>query len=711
MKNSSLRHLFFYFLAFFFSLSLFAQTNQNALYEQVLIGTKEGLFQVNNYQTQRLWAEAGIHKIIYTDRYYFLTTKGVYESKDLQSFTSKNTGLPAHSVKTIENGEKIFSLLNVDLKDLASHPTKPEILVTATKDAVYISRDSAESWKSLGSSARTAGCKSVAVCDLPRYNSSGAITGSELIVFMSHPIYGLSYIQADSANPKWIDITRGFDSLPNNPLVDEIADILPVVSIDANGNQTIDVFLSQSFIPRLYSLDWKNKKAVPLWKGALVNASFDSLVYENGALHFLEMGGFSTLNIAESKIQKNTAQTNQWFQSIRNQNLIAEAAFFKHSNDPSRSVSLDELWMLYPNTIASSYSYKASGKKSLYLPVNQITGASLQKHIQTLVDNKLNSVVVDMKDDYGMLRYKSTKPSIIEKNGISRHAIDLEDFVNPLKEKDIYLIARIVVFKDKNLYQWQGGKYAVWDSALKKPWQGIRGYSDILDENEIKTGTQTNYYDEFWVDPYSDEVWEYNVAIAQELIERGFDEIQFDYIRFPTDGLNLSNASYRHHEKDMDKESALLSFLKYARSNIQAPIGIDIYGANGWYRSGARTGQDVELMAPYVDVICPMFYPSHFEQNFLDYKPAAERPYRIYYFGSYRNAVIARNQIIVRPWLQAFYLGVSYDKLYYDKNYVKRQVFGVRDSIHNGYMYWNNSGRYDDIEPDIDDDEAYPWTY
>ena len=75
---------------------------------------------------------------------------------------------------------------------------------------------------------------------------------------MSHPIYGLSYIQADSANPKWIDITRGFDSLPNNPLVDEIADILPVVSIDANGNQTIDVF-EQSFI-RLYSLDWKNKK-------------------------------------------------------------------------------------------------------------------------------------------------------------------------------------------------------------------------------------------------------------------------------------------------------------------------------------------------------------------------------------------------------------------------------------------------------------------
>lgn len=66
----------------------------------------------------------------------------------------------------------------------------------------------------------------------------------------------------------------------------------------------------------------------------------------------------------------------------------------------------------------------------------------------------------------------------------------------------------------------------------------------------------------------------------------------------------------------MDKESALVSFLAYARDNINAPIGIDIYGANGWYRSGTRTGQDVELMSDYVDVICPMFYPSHFEQDF-----------------------------------------------------------------------------------------------
>ena len=96
-----------------------------------------------------------------------------------------------------------------------------------------------------------------------------------------------------------------------------------------------------------------------------------------------------------------------------------------------------------------------------------------------------------------------------------------------------------------------------------------------------------------------------------------------------------------------------------------------------------------------------MFYPSHFEQDFLAHSPAIERPYRVYYYGSYRNTVIARNNVLVRPWIQAFYLPVSYDKRYYDAEYVRREVIGVRDSVDNGYMYWNNSGRYGDVYKDV----------
>ena len=145
-------------------------------------------------------------------------------------------------------------------------------------------------------------------------------------------------------------------------------------------------------------------------------------------------------------------------------------------------------------------------------------------------------------------------------------------------------------------------------------------------------------------------------------------------------------AQYRWQDKGMDKESALISFLSYARKNINAPIGIDIYGANGWYRSGTRTGQDAEMLAEYVDVIAPMFYPSHFEQTFLNYAPVADRTYRIYYYGSFRNTVLCRNRAIVRPWIQSFYLNVSYDRLYYSFSYYLRLDITISHD-HFTYVY------------------------
>ena len=691
-----------------FCLPLFSQpANQTPL-----VGTLDGLFKISGNSAIPVWTDGEVHKIIQTNQYYFLTSKGIFSSSDLVEFTPLNEGLPLHTLKTYNGTEKSFVSIQKELKDLSAHPQQPEILVTASRDAVYLSKDSGKTWKSLGLSARTSGCKSVAVADMPVYNSSGQITGTQLVVFMSHPIYGLSYILPDAASPKWTDIERGFDTLPGNPYVDEIADILPVLETQADGSIITKIYLSQTFIPRIYVLDWQKKQGQIIWRGELVNGTIDSLVYDSNTLYFLEMAGFSSLDLETKQITKKPSAADYWLTLVNKTAKHPQCAFFTQNiGGKTTAVSLTEMWMLYPAEITSPYFSTVNNKKSLYIPSNHVSGAALDKHIKTIKDNGLNSIVVDMKDDQGMIRFNAKTPSIIEKNGISRYAIDLEPFVEKLKKDNIYLIARIVVFKDKNLYQYAGGKYAVWDAKLKKPWLGIRGYTDILDEQGEKTGSTTNYYDEYWVDPYSEEVWAYNVAISQELIARGFDEIQFDYIRFPTDGYNLSDASYRFRDNNMNMESGLISFLRYARENIQAPIGIDIYGANGWYRSGARTGQDVEMLSHYVDVICPMFYPNHFEQNFLDYAPAAERPYRIYYFGGYRNSLLARNKVLIRPWVQAFYMNVSYDRIYYNKDYVRREIFGVRDSLNMGYMYWNNSGRYDDISPDISSSEPYPWQY
>ena len=688
----------------------------------VLVGTETGLYQLIGTTQNPLWQEGYVQKILKADGWFFLTSEGIVYSKDLVNFEKRNTGLPAHTIKKYDGKVKSFEYKQKTLKDLAIHPENPQIMVTATKDAVYLSKDAGLSWKSIGFSARTPGLKSLVVMDLPVIvtNEDKTLRESsetQLVVCMSHAIYGFSYYLPNSSKPKWIDIEDGFDNMPKPSLTEEIACMLPIVSENEDGSKKYDIYFGTSFIPRLYKLDWKNKKVELLWKTSLQNDTQESLVKLDNTMIYLNRKGFNAIDLTTNQSTLLPTEVQIWQNLIKYspENYLCAylpALLTKGKTD----VSLTELWMLQQDKKRNEYQQIADGKKSLYMPAHHAIDKRLDEHLQTVKDNKLNSIVIDMKDDYGGLRFDARTPELVAKKAVSSYAVKLDDFVPKMKEQGLYLIARIVVFKDRNLYRYNNNEMAVYDKSTNAPWRGLRRMEDkkdadgnvILDEagNPVKEAV---YFDEYWVDPYCEKVWEYNIQVAKELIERGFDEIQFDYIRFPTDGTNLGQTKYRYQEKGMDMESALISFLSYARENIKAPIGIDIYGSNGWYRSGSRTGQDVELLSEFVDVICPMFYPNHFEQNFLAYQPEIERPYRIYYYGTYRNAQIARDKVLIRPWAQAFYLNVSYDRKYYNKDYVRRQIFGVRDSMNNGYMYWNNSGRYSDISPDISDSDPYPW--
>ena len=688
----------------------------------VLVGTETGLYQLIGTTQNPLWQEGYVQKILKADGWYFLTSEGIVYSKDLVNFEKRNSGLPAHTIKKYDGKVKSFEYKQKTLKDFAIHPENAQIMVTATKDAVYLSKDAGLSWKSIGFSARTPGLKSLVVMDLPVIVTNEDKTLQEssetqLVVCMSHAIYGFSYYLPNSSKPKWIDIEKGFDNMPKPSLTEEIACMLPIVSENEDGSKKYDIYFGTSFIPRLYKLDWKNKKVVLLWKDSLQNDTQESLVKLDDKMIYLNRKGFNAIDLTTNQSTLLPTEVQIWQNLIKFSPENYLCAYLPSVLTKGKTdVSLTELWMLQQDKKRNEYQQIADGKKSLYMPAHHAIDKRLDEHLQTVKDNKLNSIVIDMKDDYGGLRFDARTPELVAKKAVSSYAVKLDDFVPKMKEQGLYLIARIVVFKDRNLYRYNNNEMAVYDKSTNAPWRGLRRMEDkkdadgnvILDEagNPVK---EPVYFDEYWVDPYCEKVWEYNIQVAKELIERGFDEIQFDYIRFPTDGTNLGQTKYRYQEKGMDMESALISFLSYARENIKAPIGIDIYGSNGWYRSGSRTGQDVELLSEFVDVICPMFYPNHFEQNFLAYQPEIERPYRIYYYGTYRNAQIARDKVLIRPWAQAFYLNVSYDRKYYNKDYVRRQIFGVRDSMNNGYMYWNNSGRYSDISPDISDSDPYPW--
>ncbi|HZK20386.1 MAG TPA: putative glycoside hydrolase [Treponemataceae bacterium] len=727
-------------IACFFFCSTFALYASS--YSNTLVGNSKGLYILSEFSKLHAWKESSVEKIVHSNGWFFLTGNGIVYSSDLSSFEYRNSGLPINIIKHF-NGENIrFTNETELLKDLEVHPANSNIMVTLTRDQVYITYDAGLHWQKIGFSARSNGAKAVAVCDMP--NNDGS---TELTVFVSHSIYGLSYKQPKKSN-SWHDIIKGLDNMQTNSYPDEISDILTT----ASG----DVYVAQTFLPRLYKINLPTDSATLLVKGKQPQDTWDGLTIVNDNILFTSPTGLNLYNTHTKRIS-NTLDKNiiSGFLRVKNMETIPHCAWLPASITRTEGgISLCELWLTRPNEIDSKYSDIIANRHSIFVPPTQVIDqAGIDRYIDLIHTNGLDSIVINMKDDYGLLRYKSNDPNIVEKAFISSYSVDLDTFIPVFKKHDVYLIARVVVFKDRNLWRYQNGKYAVKDSSTGNRWQGLRGYKEIEINPPSKLSEQANLeqllaeqkhqtkkalaaagfeagsedaiiktpepvtkkvpdlYDEHWVDPYSQDVWEYNIAVAKELIDRGFDEIQFDYIRFPTDGTNLYTAQYDWQDKNMTKEDALISFLNYARENITAPIGIDIYGANGWYRTGARTGQDAEILAHYVDVICPMFYPSHFEQGFLAYEPAVERPYRIYYYGTYRNSIITRNKALIRPWVQAFYLNCSYDRKYYDDNgdYVRRQMFGTRDSVNNGYMFWNNSGRYTDLTPVPAFNELYPW--
>ena len=695
-----------------------ASTDYQVENDVFLVGSDSGLFKVTSTNNViPLWTGGRVDQIVKVslpefignaiagtkDAWFFRTQKGIFYSEDLKTFTEKDNGLAFLTVKKYDGKKATLVQQIQELKDFCVNPINNMEMVTATKDAVYYSADAGETWISLGSMSKTTpGVKAVAV----------ATIDGESVVFMSHPIFGLSYIFPQKKNAMWNDVEDGFEKMQSLTSPDEIADILPVVRTKSDGTRFTEIFLSQSYMPCIYKFDWENKKGVLLYKGTEPVDSFDGLTTINDVLVYTHLEGIGALDMETYKSPGTPTQFADWNKAFASVPGMINSAWVPQSRSGfSKGILLNELWLLYPGTINSPYAEKANGKKAIYASAYQCRNQEgINKFKKAIKDRNMNAVVIDMKDDYGFLRYQTKDPLVMEKGTVSTYAVNLEHFIEEFKKENIYLIARIVTFKDRSLTKYGNGKYAVWDAKYNKAWTGIKDYESITDDEGNVTGTQAVYYDENWVDPYSEEVWEYNIAIAKELIARGFDEIQFDYIRFPTDGLNLSNAKYRWQDKGMDKESALISFLSYARENIDAPIGIDIYGANGWYRSGTRTGQDSEMLAEYVDVIGPMFYPSHFEQTFLNYAPYADRTYRIYYYGSFRNTIMARNRALIRPWVQSFYIGVSYDRQYYDEDYIRKEFFGVRDSINRGFMCWNNSGEYGVTPKDITDTEAFTGT-
>jgi hypothetical protein len=333
----------------------------------------------------------------------------------------------------------------------------------------------------------------------------------------------------------------------------------------------------------------------------------------------------------------------------------------------------------------------AGDKTGIYLAAENARPEKLPGYFDSIERHGFNSIVVDFKNDLGHITYASEVATAREAGAVAP-VIDPADLVEAAHERGIYVIARIVVFKDPKLHAYDDHRYAVWDERLDRPWGVFRTYTDE------ETGERRTIQVERWVDAYSPDVWRYNIDIAREVAAFGVDEIQFDYIRFPSDG-RTDDIELRHAVPGADRVQALEGFLSAAREAIDLPISIDVFGFNAWARM-SYLGQDIERLAAYVDVISPMFYPSHFARSFLPQFSYLDRAALIYDLGTRRARRMAKPPCdaqgpLIRPYIQAFLIGAELD---FDvptyRRYLDLQVEASEQAQASGYTLWNASGRY-----------------
>jgi hypothetical protein len=242
-----------------------------------------------------------------------------------------------------------------------------------------------------------------------------------------------------------------------------------------------------------------------------------------------------------------------------------------------------------------------------------------------------------------------------------------------LREHRIYPIARIVVFKDPFL-------------AKKKPEWAVK---------DINGGLWQDHKGLNWVDPNNHQVWDYIVDIAKEAIGMGFQEIQFDYVRFTSDG-DLSRCVYPYGTGQL-RQDVIEEFLQYARTKLkdyQVPISADIFGLTTSTNDDMGIGQKFEKIAASVDVVCPMVYPSHYALGTFGLKDPDVNPYETVFRGvsdaKKRLAKLGNTSTQIRPWLQDFSLGY-----HYGRNEIQKQIQAVKDAGINEWIFWNPSCRYD----------------
>lgn len=366
--------------------------------------------------------------------------------------------------------------------------------------------------------------------------------------------------------------------------------------------------------------------------------------------------------------------------------------------------------------IVASHRQTPTPVKAIYMTSCVVATPSIRNGLVKLIEEtELNSVVIDVKDFTGRLSFVPEEPALKDAVSTRCFAPDMRQFVESLHQKGIYVIGRITVFQDPHL---------------------VKARPELAVKRKSDGGIWKDYKGLNFTDPGSREVWDYTVSIGKESYGIGFDELNFDYVRFPSDG-NMSDIAYPWSGNRL-KAAVLKDFFAYLRQNLkptipstssqpspkatagtagQAPVlSVDLFGMTTTNTDDLNIGQVLENALPYFDYVAPMVYPSHYPTRFMGFANPADKPYEVVRFSmdaAVRRALATStvvaldgvaplssttpplypkesfSQFKLRPWLQDFNLGAVYTAAMVDK-----QIQATYDAGLDSWMLWNAANKY-----------------
>ncbi len=319
--------------------------------------------------------------------------------------------------------------------------------------------------------------------------------------------------------------------------------------------------------------------------------------------------------------------------------------------------------------------------KGIYVTIYSAGGKRLDQLIDMANRTGINTFVIDVKDDKGNMLFKTKAAEKYSPNANSKATVkDIDALMKKLKDNNIYTIARIVTFKDPTYTSHHPDRAIVYKDT-GKPFTNSDGL--------------------IWASPHDKMLWEYDVAVSKEAADAGFNEIQFDYVRFPaSDGGKLDKQLDYRNAAGESKPLTIQNFLKYAHKELspkEAYISADIYGLVGSVADDMALGQYWEGISNVVDYVSPMMYPSHYANHTYGLSVPDAYPYETIYHSAKDSAARNKNvetPAIIRPWIQDFTATWVKGYIKYGPEQVKAQIRALEENGIDEFLLWNPNNRY-----------------